>query len=105
MTQNPEIPQQALVVASPTTLAVDQDHQLRAFASQVMRVDLTEEYGYKELAIDVHDPQPVANQPNVYDLFVQGFGESDDGCFEAVEWNIRLGFDATGKVVQRDPAE
>jgi len=50
----------------------------------------------------LYDPQPVEGKAETYDLFVQGFGESTDGCFEAVEWQIRLGFDATGTVVQLD---
>lgn len=62
--------ERALVSPSTRSQALDQDHQLRAFASQVMRVELTEEYEYAELAIDVHDPRPVEGNVGRYDLFI-----------------------------------
>lgn len=92
----------ALVIGTDRDLTIDHDHQLRAYASQVMRHELTEEYEYTELAIDVYDPQPVEGQPGVHDLYVQGHGESSDGCFETIEWTIRLGFNAQGEVIQID---
>lgn len=96
--------QTALTPIGDRSLTTDRDHQLRAFASQVMRVELTEDYDYSELAIDVHEPEPVEGRPGAYDLYVQGFGD-DNGCVECVEWSIRLGFDASGKVVQLDFTE
>jgi len=91
----------ALVIGTDRNLTVDHDHQLRAYASQVMRNELTEEYNYSELAIDVYDPCPVEGKADVYDLYVQGHGESSDGCFETIEWTIRLSF-SQDKVVQLD---
>ena len=88
----------ALAIGTSRTLTVDRDHELRAYASQVMRVELTEEYDYSELA----DPCPVEGKLGTYDLYVQVYGESSDGYIECIEWTIRLSANSQGKVLQLD---